>query len=173
MSRGLPGQCLSSLQRTRQSRSSCKFLSSSIPGAQRSQRSFATSQFKEGSEDISYSSRYDEDVEDSPPPRWRTTPARMKAPFRSKPPPLKPSYFPVNEDPKVLDKVYVEVLGNNGDQVLTEEVKWLAVTHKSFDQGRRGYNDRLAFLGTMAVLCGSKPSLTRDQENGLWICKHL
>jgi len=31
--------------------------------------------------------------------------------------------------------------------MLTEEVKWLAVTHKSFDQGRRGYNDRLAFFG--------------------------
>ena len=31
--------------------------------------------------------------------------------------------------------------------MLTEEVKWLAVTHKSFDHGKRGYNDRLAFLG--------------------------
>lgn len=33
--------------------------------------------------------------------------------------------------------------------MLTEEVKWLAVTHKSFDHGKRGYNDRLAFLGTI------------------------
>ena len=31
--------------------------------------------------------------------------------------------------------------------MLTDEVKWLAVTHKSFDHGRRGYNDRLAFFG--------------------------
>lgn len=31
--------------------------------------------------------------------------------------------------------------------MLTDEVKWLAVTHKSFDHGRRGFNDRLAFLG--------------------------
>jgi len=31
--------------------------------------------------------------------------------------------------------------------MLTEEVKWLAITHKSFDQGRRGFNDRLSFLG--------------------------
>ena len=69
----------------------------------------------------------------------------------SKPPPNKPSDYPVNEDPKVLDRVYVEVLGKNGDQVLTEEVKWLAVTHKSFDHGRRGYNDRLAYIGTSAL----------------------
>jgi large subunit ribosomal protein L15 len=25
--------------------------------------------------------------------------------------------------------------------------QWLAITHKSFDHGRRGFNDRLAFLG--------------------------
>jgi large subunit ribosomal protein L15 len=31
--------------------------------------------------------------------------------------------------------------------VLDEEAKWLAVTHKSFDHGRRGFNDRLAYLG--------------------------
>jgi len=31
--------------------------------------------------------------------------------------------------------------------MLTEEVKWLAITHKSFDQGRRGFNDRLAYMG--------------------------
>lgn len=31
--------------------------------------------------------------------------------------------------------------------MLTEDVKWLAVTHKSYDHGRRGFNDRLAFLG--------------------------
>ena len=31
--------------------------------------------------------------------------------------------------------------------MLSEETKWLAVTHKSFDHGRRGFNDRLAFLG--------------------------
>ena len=35
--------------------------------------------------------------------------------------------------------------------MLTEEVKWLAVTHKSFDHGKRGYNDRLAFLGKILL----------------------
>ena len=78
--------------------------------------------------------------------RWQSTPPRMKAPFRSKPP-VENNDFPVNEDPSRLDKVYTRVLGRGGDKMLTEEVKWLAVTHKSFDHGRRGYNDRLAFLG--------------------------
>jgi large subunit ribosomal protein L15 len=55
--------------------------------------------------------------------------------------------FRVNEDPEKLDAIYNRILGDGGDKILTEEVKWLAVTHKSFDQGRRGYNDRLAFLG--------------------------
>lgn len=54
----------------------------------------------------------------------------------------------VNEDPAKLDRMYNVYLGRNGDKMLTEEVKWLAVTHKSYDQGRRGFNDRLAFFGT-------------------------
>ena len=35
-------------------------------------------------------------------------------------------------------------------QVLTK-LQWLAVTHKSFDHARRGFNDRLAFLGKRIV----------------------
>ncbi|KAL8689212.1 MAG: hypothetical protein Q9218_005064 [Villophora microphyllina] len=58
--------------------------------------------------------------------------------------------FKVNEDPEKLDTVLVRVLGKDGDSMLTDEVKWLAVTHKSFDHGRRGFNDRLAYLGLMA-----------------------
>lgn len=57
--------------------------------------------------------------------------------------------YPVNEDPRRLDQFYIQVLGQNGNKMLTDEVKWLAVTHKSFDQGRRGYNDRLAFFGRL------------------------
>ena len=70
----------------------------------------------------------------------------MTAPYRSKP---RAEYrdFRVNEDPDRLDRVYVNILGGGGDRMLTEEVKWLAVTHKSFDHGRRGFNDRLAFFG--------------------------
>lgn len=55
--------------------------------------------------------------------------------------------YPVNTDPQVLDEFYIRMLGNDGDKLLSDETKWLAVTHKSFDQGRRGFNDRLAFLG--------------------------
>ena len=78
------------------------------------------------------------------------TPPRMKssgAPNR----PYRPQHaeFQVNEDPEKLDKAYIRVLGQDGDKLLTDEVKWLAVTHKSFDHGRRGFNDRLAYLGML------------------------
>lgn len=70
----------------------------------------------------------------------------MKAPFhpRIKDP---TKAYTVNEDPAVLNSMYTQLLGRGGDSALSDEVKWLAVTHKSFDQGRRGFNDRLAFLG--------------------------
>ena len=71
----------------------------------------------------------------------------MTAPIRTKPRPFN-NEFQVNEDPKRLDQAYVRFLGDGGDKMLTEEVKWLAVTHKSFEHGKRGYNDRLGFLGT-------------------------
>ena len=75
----------------------------------------------------------------------------MMAPFRSKPPVVNNDFL-VNESQEKLDRVYLRVLGRGGDRMLTDEVKWLAVTHKSFDHGRRGYNDRLAFLGMGASL---------------------
>jgi large subunit ribosomal protein L15 len=34
-----------------------------------------------------------------------------------------------------------------GDQELTQCEQWQALTHKSFDHGRRPYNDKLAYLG--------------------------
>lgn len=81
-------------------------------------------------------------------PRWSATPPQYTAPYRSKPP-VEPNDFPVNEDPKALDAFYEKVFGAGGHRLLREEVKWLAVTHKSFDQGKRGYNERLAVLGTL------------------------
>lgn len=80
-------------------------------------------------------------------PRWSYTPPRAKAPFslRTKPNRV---HWPVNSNPALLDLFYIRMLGNGGDKMLSEELKWLTVTHKSFDQGRRGFNDRLAFLGT-------------------------
>lgn len=70
----------------------------------------------------------------------------MKAPFhpRIKDP---TKAYTVNEDPTLLNAMYTKLLGRGGENALSDEVKWLAVTHKSFDQGRRGFNDRLAFLG--------------------------
>lgn len=85
-------------------------------------------------------------------PRWQSTPPRMRAPVRSRPP-VEDNNFIVNEDPERLDYVYDQVLGEGGREMLTDEVKWLAVTHKSFDHGRRGFNDRLAFLGIQAQVC--------------------
>ena len=84
-------------------------------------------------------------------PRWQSTPPRMMAPVRSKPA-VENNDFVVNQDPDRLDKVYDQLLGNEGHRMLTDEVKWLAITHKSFDHGRRGFNDRLAFLGTRAQM---------------------
>lgn len=86
------------------------------------------------------------DAEAADRPRWQQTPPRMQAPFRIRPA-ARGGVFKVNEDPKRLDDAYVKLLGPGGDKVLDEEAKWLAVTHKSFDHGRRGFNDRLAYLG--------------------------
>lgn len=81
-------------------------------------------------------------------PRWAHTPERMKAPYSIviKDP---ARIWKTNTDPAKLDRFYTNFLGRGGDAVLTDEVKWLAVTHKSFDQGRRGFNDRLAFFGRL------------------------
>lgn len=79
-------------------------------------------------------------------PRWSQTPAQYSAPYRSKPPVAKNDFY-VNNDPDKLDEVYSRILGANGHTLLSEETKWLAVTHKSFDHGKRGYNERLTVLG--------------------------
>lgn len=81
-------------------------------------------------------------------PRWMYTPPRMTAPVSLKKN-RADNVWHVNESQALLDDFYARLLGEDGPTLLTDEVKWLAVTHKSFDQGRRGYNDRLAFLGTL------------------------
>jgi large subunit ribosomal protein L15 len=43
--------------------------------------------------------------------------------------------------------MYTRLLGREGPTLLSDETKWLAVTHKSFDHGRRGFNDRLSYFG--------------------------
>ncbi|KAH7371861.1 ribonuclease-III-like-domain-containing protein [Cadophora sp. MPI-SDFR-AT-0126] len=88
----------------------------------------------------------DYEVEGEQRPRWSYTPEKMKAPYRWRIEDTDKKWE-CNSDPVRLDRFYVKMLGRGGDKVLTEEVKWLAITHKSFDQGRRGFNDRLAFFG--------------------------
>lgn len=75
----------------------------------------------------------------------------MAMPVRTRRPSKQP-LFVVNEDPAALDHAYRQMLGKDGEQMLPEELKWLAVTHKSFDHARRGFNDRLAYLGTPPML---------------------
>ncbi|KAI1801050.1 RNase III domain-containing protein [Daldinia bambusicola] len=105
-------------------------------------------------------------------PRWSYTPERMKAPFSphiTKDPSRR--VWKVNTSPEKLDEALKGFLGHEGDRMLPDELKWLAVTHKSFDQGRRGFNDRLAFLGrqicvfecTQTIING--PSSYKGPEN--------
>jgi large subunit ribosomal protein L15 len=77
-------------------------------------------------------------------PHWLRTPPRMRAPVTlnsgNRP-------YTCNNDPAKLDAMYTRLFGSGRGNIISEDVKWLAVTHKSFDQGRRGFNDRLAYLG--------------------------
>lgn len=114
----------------------CTFVSSPyLPSPNQSSRTFGTS--------LSPLDDLPNRVRDQP--RWQSPPPRMVAPG----PRLRNNQneFSVNENPETLDRVLNKVLGKGGNQMLTEDVKWLAVTHKSFDHGRRGFNDRLAFFG--------------------------
>lgn len=79
-------------------------------------------------------------------PRWSHTPPAMAAPIRSRLP-RRDEPWRCNDDPQKLDGMYVRFLGPGGHTLLSDETKWLAVTHKSFDHGRRGFNDRLSYLG--------------------------
>ncbi|EED18045.1 RNase III domain protein [Talaromyces stipitatus ATCC 10500] len=98
-------------------------------------------------------------------PRWSYTPPGMKAPFSLRQIDSKRQPYQVNEDPAVLDRFYISLLGPGGDKKLSEEIKWLAVTHKSFDQGRRGFNDRLALLGKRIVQLQASLNLVQNPEN--------
>lgn len=91
----------------------------------------------------------------------------MTAPYRIRPQ-AKGGVFKVNEDPRKLDDVYVRMLGPGGDKILGEEVKWLAVTHKSFDHGRRGFNDRLAYLGRRIVELQTSQALIQAPQENEW-----
>ena len=90
------------------------------------------------------------DTDQAERPRWSYTPERMKAPYPYRIRDTEKKWD-CNSDPAKLDQFYIKFLGRGGDKVLTDEIKWLSITHKSFDQGRRGFNDRLAFFGMILV----------------------
>ncbi|KAI8933222.1 hypothetical protein NX059_009857 [Plenodomus lindquistii] len=108
---------------------------------------------------------YDTQAEDRP--RWQRTPARMVAPYRIRPQ-ARGGVHQVNKDPRRLDDAYIRMLGPGGDKVLGEEVKWLAVTHKSFDHGKRGFNDRLAYLGRRIVELQTSQALINSPQENQW-----
>lgn len=89
-------------------------------------------------------------------PRWSYTPERMKGPGFSlnivKDP--RRTIWRNNDDPAKVDAMYNRLLGTNGEKMLPDEIKWLAITHKSFDQGRRGFNTRLAYFGASQACWG-------------------
>ncbi|KOS17215.1 54S ribosomal protein L15 [Escovopsis weberi] len=101
-------------------------------------------------------------------PRWKETPAQMKAPWQldfAKNP--KNKVWAVNNNPARLDEMYEKLLGPGGSRMLPEELKWLAVTHKSFDYGRRGFNDRLALMGRMTMLMeATKEIVSQGPQEG-------
>lgn len=79
----------------------------------------------------------------------------------------------VNEDPEKLDAMYNRLLGSNGDRMLPDEIKWLAVTHKSFDQGRRGYNTRLAYYGrNILAMETTRSVLTSPVKSDIKVLDH-
>lgn len=84
-------------------------------------------------------------------PRWKQSPRGMSMPFRVRQRNTT-AEWKCNDDPVRLGDFYSGFLGQGGDTLLSEETRWLAVTHKSFDQGRRGFNDRLSYLGERALL---------------------
>uniref|UniRef100_A0A093XDM4 54S ribosomal protein L15, mitochondrial n=1 Tax=Talaromyces marneffei PM1 TaxID=1077442 RepID=A0A093XDM4_TALMA len=118
-------------------------------------RTFSSSPSCAGEKDNEYADK----------PRWSYTPPGTKAPFSLRQIDNQRQPYRVNEDPAVLDNFYISLLGPNGDKKLSEEIKWLAVTHKSFDQGRRGFNDRLALLGKRIVQLQASLLLVQNPGN--------
>ena len=136
-SKKLPFQTLTAIARPARQRASCFPLQACSHGqTSLRQNPYSTS----ASEDQLEGS--------APVPRWKETPPAMKAPVRLRAAPGKTTYQ-VNSDPAVLDNFYIRMLGEGGDKLLSDETKWQCVTHKSFDQGRRGYNARLAQYGML------------------------
>ncbi|KAI5802132.1 ribonuclease-III-like-domain-containing protein, partial [Pyronema domesticum] len=70
-------------------------------------------------------------------------------------------HFQVNDDPAVLNRMYLKLFGK--EMGLSEEVKWQAVTHKSFDHGRQPFNSKLRFFGKRLLQMHASLSLLNSQ----------
>lgn len=107
------------------------------------------------------------DTDQAPRPRWSYTPEGLKGPGFSINVVKDPSrrIWKVNEDPNRLDAMYNRFLGRDGEKMLPEEIKWLAVTHKSFDYGRRGFNTKLAYYGE--TMCAGRPGRKLTKADSL------
>ncbi|KXT04847.1 hypothetical protein AC578_3484 [Pseudocercospora eumusae] len=105
-------------------------------------------------------------------PRWKQTPPALKMPIRLRAQPKQPVWS-VNTDDEKLNQAYDSFCGRvggnkRGRDLLSEEVKWTAITHKSHAHGTQGFNDRLAYLGkrildlqtSLALLSSPSPSST-------------
>ncbi|KAF8541591.1 ribonuclease-III-like-domain-containing protein, partial [Trichophaea hybrida] len=82
-------------------------------------------------------------------------------------------HFAVNDDPKVLDAMYAKLFGK--ELGLPGDVKWQAVTHKSFDHGRQPFNSKLRFLGKRLLqmqasfhLLSSQPKPTKEPKPSIY-----
>ncbi|KAI5365173.1 Putative 54S ribosomal protein L15 [Septoria linicola] len=86
-------------------------------------------------------------------PRWMKTPERLRQPIHLRPRIEQSISWRVNSDPEKLNAAYDSFLGRvggnqlRGRELLDEQTKWLATTHKSHEHGAQGFNDRLAYLG--------------------------
>lgn len=120
-------------------------------------------------------------------------------PVRLRPQPNQPTWH-VNDKPEPVDEAFDAFIGNSGGRnargrdLLDEEVKvcpltgslravltesqWQTLTHKSFDHGRRPFNDRLALLGRRilelqtSLLLLQQPSPSPSADSDPYIYNH-
>jgi len=122
--------------------------------------------------------RQELDIDRGDRPRWQQTPRAMAMPVRTRlqarPRPTEEEIEGISDPTEIarrkekrLNDAYSKILGQGGDTMLPKEVKWIAITHKSYDHGRQGSNDRLAFLGeSLLSRSGQSQRLTLHQGRG-------
>ncbi|GAM83944.1 hypothetical protein ANO11243_019340 [Dothideomycetidae sp. 11243] len=131
---------------------SCSLLRSRLASLSSTSRSFSSTR-------ITPQQQHDTAPSRAPSARWESAPpvptkpsvalGQGRMPFKLRTP-RQPAFRVPADDAAgnaLLDGMYARLLGRGGELLLPHDVKWLAVTHKSFDHGWQGSNDRLALLG--------------------------